>query len=161
MKLLRNLLVIAIAGLATAAHAAAPLDLGFVKITVNVPEGWKANEGTPPTFFEEGKKGSIQFLATAMQMPDATFHAMHKAALDAGKAQVTAGTYVTAEEHAVDGFKGVLTVESAKDPSIRRLQWQAYGRGGYFNFTMASPTDAFEGYLPTFKAALGSIKFVQ
>lgn len=166
MTLLRNLLLIAfvafcVASLAQAEGTPTTLDLGTVKATVSVPAGWKQNEGTPPSFFEEGKKGSMQFLATPMQMPDETFAAMHKAALDAGKAKVTAGDYVKAEEFKVDGFRGVLIVESAKDPSIRRLQWQAYGRGGYYNFTMASPTDAFEGYLPTFNAVLAGIKLAK
>lgn len=167
MTLLRDVLVIGIVALfasAATAHAQGKpvtLDLGLVKATVTVPAGWQANEGTPPSFFDPASKGSIQFLATPMEMPDATFGAMHKAALDTGKAKVKSGEYVKAEEHAVDGFKGVLIVESAKDPSIRRLQWQAYGRGGYFNFTMASPTEAFETYLPQFNAALGSIKLAK
>lgn len=164
MTLLRNLLLIAIVALCLAAvtaraeDAATTLDLGTVKLTITVPPGWKASEGTPPTFFEEGKKGSMQFLASPMPLPDATYAVMHKAALQTGQAKVKSGDYLKAEEHALDGFNGVLIVESAKDPNIRRLQWQAYGRGGYYNFTMASPTDAFDGYLPTFNAALASIK---
>lgn len=163
MKLLRNLLGTALVAFCASAvaHAATPLDLGLVKINVSVPSAWKANEGTPPTYFDEANKGSIQFLATPMEMPAATYAAMHKAALDAGKTKLETGDYVKAEELAVDGFKGVLIVESAKDPTLRRMQWQAYGRGGYFNFTFASPTPAFEGYQPTFDATLKSITFAR
>lgn len=164
MTRLRKLLLIAFVGLlvmalrARAEGTPTTLDLGGRKITITVPPGWRQNEGTPPTFFEEGKKASIQFLLSPMQMPDETFAAMHNAALDGGQAKVKSGDYVKAEEHAVDGFAGVLTVESAKDPTIRRLQWQAYGRGGYYNFTMASPGEAFASYLPAFSAMLASIK---
>lgn len=167
MTLLRNVLLIA--GLALgattqAAHAqaATKLDLGpAAKITAAIPQGWQQNEGIPPTFFQAGKNGSIQFLATQMPMPEATYRAMHKAALDAGKAKIKTGEYIKAEERTIDGFKGVLTLESARDPNIRRLQWQAYGRGAYFNFTLASPTPNFEGYLPTYETVLESIKFVK
>ena len=166
MTLLRSVLLIAIVALwvavATAQAAeSTTLDLGLVKATLTVPDGFKPNEGTPPVFFEEGKKGSMQFLATPMPMPDETFKAMHNALLESGKAKVKSGDYAKAEELAVDGFAGVLIVESAKDPSISRLRWQAYGRGGYFNFTFASPTDAFEGYLPGYEAALRSIKLAK
>jgi hypothetical protein len=144
------------------AEQAKPLrfELGSLKPTVTPPQGWTVNEGTPPSFFDmNGKKGSISFVGSPMQVPPETMGVMHKAALDTSKAQVKAGTYVKAEEHSVDGFNGVLTVESGKDPSIRRMQWIGHGRGGFYTIMMASSPDAFDGYLPTFEAFLKSVKF--
>jgi len=169
MKAVRKLLLIAIiAGVALVVSAPAEevqgiaFELGGLKASVTPPQGWKVQEGTPPTFFDmDGQKGSIQFVGSPMQMPDATFAAMHKAALDAGKLKVKSGDYTKAEEHALDGFHGVLTEEAAKDPSIRRLQWVAYGRGGYYSITLASTAAAFEGYRPVFQAFLASVKFAK
>ena len=166
MKFVRKLLwivTIALAVLATVAEAeeasTKTFDFGPLKATVTPPAGWTVSEGAPPSFFDmNGKKGSISFVGTPMAQPDATFAAMHKAALDAGLAKVKTGDYEKAEEHAIDGLKGILTIESGKDPSIRRMQWVAYGHGGFYTIMMASQPDAFEGYRGTFEAFLQSVK---
>lgn len=146
---------------AARAGEARPLtfELGGLTVTAQVPAGWTVNEGTPPSLFDAaGKKGSISFVGAAMPGDESTYKIMHKAALDSNAARVKAGELVKNEEKAVDGFTGVLTLESAKDPNMRRYQWVAYGRGGFYTVMMASSSDAFEGYLPTFNAFLESLK---
>jgi hypothetical protein len=134
--------------------------MGDVAVTAQPPAGWVENEGEPPSFFDaDGKKGSIAFVGTPMAgVDDATMKMMHKAALEANNNRLKAGELIKNEERAVDGFNGILTVEAAKDPSMRRMQWVAYGHGGFYTVMMASPGEPFEAYLPTFEAFLGSLK---
>lgn len=136
-------------------------ELGGLTVTAQVPAGWTMSEGSPPSFSDAGgKKASISFAGTVMPGDDNTYKVMHKAALDSNAARVRSGELVKNEEKAIDGFTGVLTLESARDPNLRRYQWVAYGRGGFYTVMMASTSDAFEGYLPTFNAFLDSLKLV-
>jgi hypothetical protein len=168
VHILRALLVIAVpAMLATAALAedAKPMtfELGGLKVQVAPPAGWQVNDGPPPAFFDfNGQKGNISFVGQQMPGTNAdTFAIMHKAALDAGTAQVKAGMLKTCTEKSVDGFKGVLTIEAAKDPSIRRMQWVGYGRGGFYTIMMSSSGDAFDGYSALYAKFLDSVKFLE
>lgn len=158
--LLATILVLQLPSTLVAQGTPVTFELGGLKATAQAPAGWTVNEGTPPSFFDAaGKKGSISFVGSPMPGDESLYRVMHKAALDQNAARMKAGELVKNEEKAVDGFNGILTLESAKDPNMRRYQWVAYGRGGFYTVMMASTSDAFDGYLPTFDAFLSALKF--
>lgn len=58
-----------------------------------------------------------------------------------------------------DVVKGVVIIESDIDPDYKRMQWEAYGGGNYYNFTTCSTVANFPKYKDKFKAIIDSIKF--
>jgi len=59
----------------------------------------------------------------------------------------------------IDVVKGVFWVESDEDPTMKRMQWQAYGGGNYYNFTASTSVDKFPEYRETFENMIDSVEF--
>lgn len=58
-----------------------------------------------------------------------------------------------------DIVKGVVIVESDIDPDMKRMQWEAYGGGNYYNFTWSTNVAKFPSYKEAFNNMLDSIDF--
>lgn len=59
----------------------------------------------------------------------------------------------------VDGARGVLWIESDIDPDYKRVQYQAYGGGNYYNFTACTSVAKFPNYREKFNDIIESIHF--
>jgi hypothetical protein len=139
----------------------AVVNIGNLKLSVVPPAGWTRHGDAVSWADLAGAKGNFSFLATPMDVDAATQEIMTRASYDQGQSGLKLGNLVEAQWKEVDGIKGVFTIESGKDPDIRRMQWISNARGHYINFTFASTTPVFEKYLPEFKTVLASIKWVK
>lgn len=132
--------------------------LGPLKLDIDGPPGWTVTCPDPLVFFEPKNQGSIQIHVTAFPA-GAVPEEMHRLHLISEQGRVKTGELATADEKVIGGLKGVLTVESTKDPVQRRMQWIANDPRAYVNATCESPAAAFEAYRPQFLKALESARF--
>lgn len=115
-----------------------------------------------------GKKGSISVNATWMSDDFPTDPAF-KALIDKAEQRKKHGeleeyyvkkiTVKGKDGKPLDVVKGVVVIESNEDPDMKRMQWEAYGGGNYYNFTTASNVANFPDYKETFKKFIDSIEF--
>ncbi|MEW5820235.1 MAG: hypothetical protein AB1782_08605 [Cyanobacteriota bacterium] len=115
----------------------------------------------------DGEKGT--FIAHATWMSDdfpvePAFQALIKQAEDRKKHGELEEYYVkniTVQKNGkpVDIVKGVVIIESNEDPTMKRMQWQAYGGGNYYNFTTSTSVANFPNYKDKFKEMIDSIEF--
>lgn len=124
------------------------------KSTVSVTDLW-------------GNKGT--FIAHAIWMSDdfpvePAFQALIKKAEDRKKHGELDEYYVKNYTVKKDGkdvgvVKGVVVIESDIDPDYKRMQWEAYGFGNYYNFMSNSTVANFQAYKDKFKEMIESIEF--
>lgn len=140
--------------------------------TFTYPGNWTVDDDDPKKSTinvtdMDGKMGC--FIASATWMSDdfpvdPAFNALLQSAEQRKKHGELEDFYVkkvTAKVNGkdVDVVKGVVTVETDIDPTMKRMQWEAYGGGNYYNFTTSTSVANFPEYKEKFKGMIDSIKF--
>lgn len=140
--------------------------------TFTYPDNWQLDDDDPKkstinVIDINGKMGN--FIASSTWMSDnfpvdPAFNALIQKAEQRKKHGELEDFYVkkiTAKVNGkdVDVVKGVVIIESDLDPSMKRMQWEAYGGGNYYNFTTSTNVANFPEYKDKFKEMIDSLEF--
>lgn len=143
------------------------------KYKITYPGDWELKDDDPKksivTLTDSwGEMGNVSINSTWMS-DDFPVDAAVKALVDKAEQRKKHGEvteYYTKNVTAKGGdpkkptlVKGVVITESDIDPDMKRLQWEAYGAGNYYNFTWSTNVEKFPKYKERFQKMLDSLEF--
>jgi hypothetical protein len=138
--------------------------------TITYPGNWELKD-------EDPKKATVQFIDTWGKLGNASmtstwmsddfpvdpaFKALVDQAEQRKKHDEVSEYYVkeyTSKGPKGETIKGVVMIESDIDPDMKRMQWQGYGGGNYYNFTASTNVEKFPMYKDTFNEMIESLEF--
>lgn len=135
--------------------------VGALVVECAVPANWMVVDGSSLQVFNSGNACNIAVDAMLMRgVSVESLSMMRDGAPRNAQEDVRKGTFVSFEARRIDGFDGLLIIESGKDRDIQRGVWQGYGHGGLYTITMvANKGRVFKEYWPLFLEVLDSVKW--